>query len=309
LHSNFINATKRATFECLRCGDRWDKPVYKILYDDYGCPNCKTRNKVPIDYTNDFKDVPTIISKKEEILIRVKDKLGLQLEGEYKTINDTYEFSCFKNNKHKHIRRNLYNIFLSLKENPDFIACPECRVDNRIKKLEEYCPNLELVEYKREIRKTSYYYYLKWRCKYCNHEFTRSDDEVLRGDWVGCNDCPECGHDRRKRFLNKVFDSIEVYRYQVDMDTLWVNNNYTKYEKSNEFHIDHVCSVLDCYKHCIPVWMCSSPINLRLISSGDNLTKSRHSDMTIEELIIKFSSWILDHSEYLKMIPKSDFKK
>jgi hypothetical protein len=244
-------------------------------------------------------------SKQEEILKRVEN-LGLCIVGEYKNIQTAYTFKCLKNETHKHFQRNLLNIFKNKKENENLIPCPECRVDARIKLLESKCPNLKIVHFERDSTATSKYYRIKWQCRHCGHEFNRTDDEALRGGWEGCNDCPNCGYDRRKRLYNKVFDSMEAYREQLNSDTEWVNKNYTKFLNSDLEHIDHRCSALDCYIHCIPVWMCCSPVNLRLISAAENLSKNRNSSITVEQLILEFSKWILEHPEYVKYINKNN---
>jgi predicted nucleic acid-binding Zn-ribbon protein len=293
LLSEYSSVTNKATFKCLTCNHQWDKRISKILYDDYGCPICKNRI-----YVNNQ-------SKQEEILERVKN-LGLSLIGEYTNLHGTYTFKCLKNESHKHIQRKLINMFDSKKENVDFIPCPDCRIDARIQFLESKCPNLKIVHFERASTATSKYYRIKWQCRHCSHEFNRTDEEALRGGWEGCNDCPNCGYDRRKRLYNKVFDSFEAYKGQVTCDTDWVNKNYTKFLNSDLEHIDHKCSMLNCYTHCIPVWMCCSPVNLRLIPAAENLSKNRKSSITVEQLVLEFSKWILEHPEYAKYINKNN---
>ena len=231
---------------------------------------------------------------------------NIELTSDYNKLNATYNLTCTKNSTHKPFERNLLNLFDNIRLRPNYIPCPECRVIARIRFIEEKCPNLKVIDFQRQTTATSHFYKIMWCCKHCGHTFSRTDDEVLRGSYNGCNDCPQCGYDRRKRLYNKVFDSFDVYREQLNSDTKWVNKNYAHFLNSDLEHIDHKCSALECYTHCIPVWMCCSPVNLELISAAENLSKNRKSTMTIEQLVLEFSKWVLEHPEYTKLIGKKD---
>lgn len=289
--SEYSTVQEKATFKCLYCNHQWNKKVAKILYDEYGCPKCCS------------KVIVNNPSKLGEMNERLK-KLGLSLNEEYKGTNEIYTLTCLKNKNHSPIKKKLSYMFRESKERLDYVPCPECRVDARIQFLESQCPNLKIIKFNRAMTATSKYYKIKWQCKHCGHEFNRTDDEVLRGGYETSNDCPKCGYHRRKRFYNKVFDSFEAYREQLNKDTDWVNNNYTKFLNSDLSHIDHKCSAIDCYTYCIPVWMCCSPVNLRLIPATENLVKNRNSSITVSELVLEFSKWLLKHPEYAKFINK-----
>lgn len=264
-------------FKCLRCGNIWEKLILTILKKDSGCRACRKLGR-PV------KDIfPELLKRNLKLLVP------------YTTLNKKYKILCTKHNVT--YERNLCNYFDHLKSNPNLNLCRICRKEERINSLKNKCLELELLEYKNDSEVT-------WTCKHCGHTFKRSGTEVLRGGWEGCNDCPECGYDRKKRFLNKVFDSFDTYKEQVTLDTDWVNNKYLQLVSDKEHHIAHRCSIYDCYRHCIPVWMCSSPINLELKTGDDNLKKSRNSDLSISELVLRFSEWVLSHPEYLLLIPK-----
>lgn len=310
LLSEYINTTVIGTFRCLKCNHQWDKKLHTILYKHKGCPYCNLIN-IHEDTNLYHINKKRVVSKKltiDEILNKLK-LLNIELKEEYKGImykGGEYKYSCtcMKHPNIEPFKIRLKNVFKGLKLNKDYTPCKECRIENRIKFIKEKCPNLEILEFHRQRTATSNFYRIKWKCKHCNHIFNRTDDEVLRGAYFTCNDCPKCGYDRHKRLYNKVFDSFETYRAQINNDTKWVNRKYTKLVNSTEFHIDHKCSAYDCYVHCIPVWMCSSPVNLCLLKGKDNLIKNKKSSMTVDELIMEFSKWIVNNPEYLKYVHK-----
>lgn len=57
----------------------------------------------------------------------------------------------------------------------------------------------------------------------------------------------------------------------------------------NSYHLDHICSIRDCFDNNIPVEVAASKFNLRIITSCDNLSKHAESHQTPTQLMEKFN--------------------
>jgi len=94
-----------------------------------------------------------------------------------------------------------------------------------------------------------------------------------------------------RKYTKKELKSVELYRNNVKILT---NYNYIKYfniinpNKLNrsftEYHLDHIYSVQDGFDNNINIDIISSPINLRLLSANNNISKNRKSEFSKEEL-------------------------
>jgi hypothetical protein len=62
------------------------------------------------------------------------------------------------------------------------------------------------------------------------------------------------------------------------------------YNRGTDYHLDHIMSIVDGYKHKVPVEVMSSRHNLRVISSSDNLIKRYRSHIEVDELMELYES-------------------
>jgi hypothetical protein len=83
---------------------------------------------------------------------------------------------------------------------------------------------------------------------------------------------------------NKKVRSLTLINYNNHKDILDPNRL-----KSSQFHLDHIYSVCDGYKNNIDPIIVSSIVNLRIISKKENLLKSSKSEITLEELFIRYN--------------------
>ena len=59
-----------------------------------------------------------------------------------------------------------------------------------------------------------------------------------------------------------------------------------------DYHLDHICSVKECFINDIPPNVAASYHNLQMLPSGENLTKSTKSDQTATQLMEKYNGKI-----------------
>jgi len=66
--------------------------------------------------------------------------------------------------------------------------------------------------------------------------------------------------------------------------TIKFGDDWKVIKKRDNLHIDHIYSVREAYENQVDILVVASINNLRLISSFDNLSKGKRSDMTLIEL-------------------------
>lgn len=96
-------------------------------------------------------------------------------------------------------------------------------------------------------------------------------------------------------------DGKEAYKqYRKDVDWFSKQNDLTSLENyelrdnhcrnENAYHLDHIVSVLDCYRFNIPPQIAGNIVNLRFIHWKENLSKFSKSDMTVQLLLEKYNA-------------------
>lgn len=60
----------------------------------------------------------------------------------------------------------------------------------------------------------------------------------------------------------------------------------------NEYHLDHKCSVKDCYLNDVPPEIAASKYNLEMLHCSENHSKGSHSSQTVKELTEKYNGKI-----------------
>ena len=109
--------------------------------------------------------------------------------------------------------------------------------------------------------------------------------------------CPRCWEERRIIHDEESLQNVAWYRSVI---TRYSNENFNKYgylinpnklERGEGYHLDHIYSVRDGFNNGILPQIIASPTNLQLLSSIDNQSKNRRSDMTKEELFEKYSEF------------------
>jgi hypothetical protein len=150
----------------------------------------------------------------EEISVLI-EKYGIAFKdpNSYTKSSEKYTFICLRDKNHLEINRRLNDLVHDIDNSKDYIPCRECRAHIRLKTIEAKCENLEMLSYTKEKTTTSTFHRIKWKCKYCEHEFFRTDDEILRGGYERCNDCPKCSHIRNNGFIDVVLKNYNNYLY------------------------------------------------------------------------------------------------
>lgn len=130
-------------------------------------------------------------------------------------------------------------------------------------------------------------------CETCQRPFYSNEDPFL--DMVGF----EVYRDRCTRY-----SSIAARRFA----TLIEDGHHSKKNGgiSAGFHKDHILSVRDGFEQDLPTQMISSPVNLRVVTAGKNLAKSRKSTQSRVELEARYCDFVTAHPEWLTLIEKSD---
>lgn len=81
----------------------------------------------------------------------------------------------------------------------------------------------------------------------------------------------------------------EVYeKYKKTINPLSLRRGFFDY------HLDHVCSLNECFKNNIPVYIAVNPYNLRLIPAKRNKMKGKHSTFPFSQLIPLYKQFLND---------------
>lgn len=125
------------------------------------------------------------------------------------------------------------------------------------------------------------------------------------------------GHDFTMKYLNFKIGHRCVYCYhesmRIPLDDIQNFKKYSKFVRyrsrstflknrilidpsglklkdSNKYHIDHIYSVADGFRNNVDPKIISSMVNLRVVTSNDNLKKGGKSDIKLEDLLEKYNS-------------------
>lgn len=123
-----------------------------------------------------------------------------------------------------------------------------------------------------------------------NHTF-----DILYHSFVVRYICRFCYYDSIRISLEDI-EKFEKYSKVVRSLTrsIFRKNKYLidpinfKSEDSKEYHIDHIYSIADGFKNNINPNIISSYVNLRVITSDENLKKGTRSDMELDELMERY---------------------
>lgn len=107
-----------------------------------------------------------------------------------------------------------------------------------------------------------------------------SDDEILK----------------RKELYHSSVDSISNHNY---LKYLWVINplGLVRGTKSEDYSLDHIYSIQDGFENSILPEIISSPVNLRMITLGKNISKSNKSLFTKEQLYELYYQFLKEEKE------------
>ena len=111
--------------------------------------------------------------------------------------------------------------------------------------------------------------------------------------------CPICWAENRggensynwKNYTDKDREDIKLYKNEVIQLT---NINYKKYKSIinpnnfkrgiNQYHLDHIYSIIDGFNNNVDPNIIASPVNLRMLLEKDNISKNGNSHMTLDQL-------------------------
>jgi hypothetical protein len=104
-------------------------------------------------------------------------------------------------------------------------------------------------------------------------------------------------NNRLKRFSK--YGDFKSYSRKARNLTKILNNKYGWFNNNRNKHIDHIVSIRDCFLNAIPLFVCSSFPNLRLISAKTNKKKFTKSKMSVDLLIKKFKLYMKNNKDIL----------
>jgi hypothetical protein len=120
-------------------------------------------------------------------------------------------------------------------------------------------------------------------------------DSIFYQSHYSKNECPECSKERRLRdriVAGRAKDPSTLSEYEKYKKAVWkeTNKTYKKYEnvlgeRSRGRHLDHIYSILHGFRDNINPIVLGNIVNLRIIDSKVNQSKSMNSDYTKEELM------------------------
>jgi len=133
---------------------------------------------------------------------------------------------------------------------------------------------------------------------------------ITWGHWQQGKRCPFCHYERLatifcgsgasnwKNYSEEDLEKLFSYKSHVLQLT---EQNYRKYidiinplnlsRSRNEYHLDHIYSVIDGFKNNILAEIIACPFNLRMLKSTDNLSKNGRSDILLKELYNRYNNW------------------
>jgi len=245
------------------------------------CPRCYSENRVSSRRLT-LKYLLTTIKT-------IGQKYYL-LSKEYKNNTTKLKFLC----PEKHI---FYMSWASFKRGQ---RCPVCANNSRSKKqktitLEYVQQYVKLFRYEcfsnRYILSTKH---LHLRCDK-GHEIYISWSNFRKG-----HRCRYCSLINRTKYKNDIErESYHNYKEYIDKLT---NENFCKYYYSinpkelkrayKHYHIDHIYSIMNGFKNNIPAKVIANPTNLQMLWYKDNISKKDNSDITIDELYLKYYKYL-----------------
>jgi len=277
LSDNYKNSKTKLKFIC---------PEQHIFYMSWGsfksgcrCPQCgrkKTEDSIRLN------------------IEYIKRKTYELTNGEYKCLSDSY-----KNNRTK--------LKFRCPKNHDFMMswdnfcrgsrCPICANSRRgtkrginIHYIKEYVQQFGYICLS-DVYGTSYDH-LKLKC---------TEDHIVYISWGNFRKghrCRECSTKGRTKYDETT--RTELYSYKEYINRL-TNQNYIKYfylinpEKLNrsfeEYHLDHIYSIIDGFNNGIDPEIISSPVNLRMLPMKENIVKHGTSLITKEELLKAYNDF------------------
>jgi len=281
--------SKRLTYNFVK--SEFEKEGYTILTKkyinnkqklDFICPKGHRCNITRMSWSSGGRCRMCYHNKKDRYdLVKLEfEKEGYTLLSEdYINSNSKLKFKCLNNHNHTikwkhwnagHRCRKCYKLsyeYVKSKfEEEDYILISKKYI-NSLSKLDYVCPIGHIWNISYSSFKSGQ------RCKIC--------DRIRRQG---------SGSPTWKDYSKKELRKIKNYRNRVQFLT---NINFKKYytlinpknlQRGKDYHLDHIFSVTDGLKYSIPVEIISSTINLRLINSKENITKSGRSDMSLEDL-------------------------
>lgn len=120
-------------------------------------------------------------------------------------------------------------------------------------------------------------------------------DSIFRQSHYAKNECPKCSKERRLRdriAAGRAKDPSTLTDYEKYKKAVWkeTNNSYKSHadmlgERNRTRHLDHIYSILHGFRDNIDPVILGNIVNLRIIDSKVNQSKSMNSDYTKEELM------------------------
>jgi hypothetical protein len=175
-------------------------------------------------------------------------------------------------------------------------GCPRCNNswnkthDEFITELTDLYPHVKcLGEYRNAKTK------LEFECVIHNYNFTAEPNGIL-SKHVNCPECLAAKQVATKLQRSKsVIDPTLKSEYELYKNAVWrfSNRTYKKFMsgqiRDRQNHLDHVLSIVEAFQQKVLPEIAGSIHNLRIITGQANRIKSYKSDITVEELLKRYS--------------------
>jgi hypothetical protein len=282
-----------ALFKCLVCNKESVHRKDKLMIGRGFCPHCKANN------------TKQLIIRKETKRNQLQDRLlsygfNFLSEGDRSNIVSVECLTC----KSIHIKRKdkIFSKIFTCCQDGDVVDIHEKTLQKIIKLMSD---QFIIHRHCKNIKDT-----VELECKNCHYKFKRFGGTILypngrdKKQRVSCPKCKFGSIIEPKKYKGKAFinRSFSIYENIVRRISLNTNEFYTKHISSKEYHIDHCYSISEGYKNGIEPWIIGSPINLRLIPKGINLSKGIKSSITLLDLYKEFFKWVGNNPDYFEKI-------
>ncbi len=111
-------------------------------------------------------------------------------------------------------------------------------------------------------------------CKYCYYESIRIPFHEI---------------EKYEKYSRKI---RLLTRFNFNRNKIQIDPNNLKNMNPSDYHIDHIYSISDGFTNRVNPEIISSYINLQILNKNDNLKKGKNSDISLTELLEKYSKII-----------------
>jgi len=268
---------------------------YRCLSKEY--INCKTKLKLECNKGHQYKGSWTHFRRGERCPVCAANNQTKTIE-EIKRYIESFGYKCLS----KEYTNNYTKLELECCEGHQYKAiwavfqqgnrCPYCAGKNKtIEEIKLYiesfnykCLSEEYINSKTKLElqcDKGHQYEATWnnfrqgvRCPYCALENKSGENHP---NWKNYTEEDRKNIDSYKREITQL-SNINYKRYKYI-----INPNKLKRGR-NQYHVDHIYSVIDGFNNSVSPEIIASPVNLRMLGENENIVKNGNSHMTLEQL-------------------------